>query len=214
MILTPESTQMIGDIIEQNPNTTDTEIQQMIDAGSVPKFPVLTNPEEKDPEKMMLKAKMKVNEQGDVAEIYAIEDDFNGVYDYIPDVKSMSMGASEEMIKGRQIMIQTLTTNPLVLQLLQAEGFRPKIKELLEDGFEDLGTKDAGRYFEKLPPPQPMQNAIDPQTGQPIDPAQAGAQQMGGVQPPGGQPGLPQPPQAPPGAGFPQPLAGPSPARL
>jgi hypothetical protein len=214
MILTPESTQMIGDIIEQNPNTTDAEIQQMIDAGSVPKFPVLTNPEEKDPEKMMLKAKMKVNEQGDIAEIYAVEDDFNGVYEYIADVKSMAMGASEEMVKGRQIMIETLTTNPLVLQLLQAEGFRPKIKELLEDGFEDLGTKDAGRYFEKLPPPQPMQNAIDPQTGQPIPPPQAGAQQVGGVQPPGGQPGLPTAPQAAPGAGVPQPLAGPSPARL
>ena len=211
MILSPEATQTIGDIITMNPETSDAEIQQMVDAGSLPKYPVVENPNERDPEKMRIKPKMSVNETGDVAEIYAVQDDFNGVYDYIADVKSMAMGADTEMIQGRQNMIQTLTTNPLVLQLLQAEGYRPKIKELLESGFEDLGAKDAGRYFEKLQQ-QPM-NGIDPNTGQPINPAQAGANQMGGVQPPTGQPGLPTVPQAP-APVNPQQVARPSPARL
>jgi hypothetical protein len=202
MEVSPEAVKAIGDIIEQNPETSDAEIQQMIDAGSMPKFPVIENPGEKDLAKMKIKPKMKINATEDIADIYATEDDFSGTYDYIADVKSMAMGANEEMIRGRQNMTVTLTTNPIVLQLLQAEGFRPKIKELLEAGFEDLGTKDAGRYFEKLPPPQPMINGIDPQTGQPIAPPQQGAGQMGGVQPSPGQPGLPTPPQAPPGVGI------------
>jgi hypothetical protein len=212
MQLSPEATQTIGDIIEQNPNTTDAELQQMVDAGSLPKYPVITNPEEKDLTKAILKPKMKINDTGDIAEIYAIEDDFNGVYDYIADVKSMAVGAGEELIQGRQNAIAALTTNPLVLQLLQGEGFRPKVKELLESSFEDLGLKDAGRFFEKLPPPQPMMNGIDPQTGQPINPAQAGAGQMGGIQPPGQQPGLPTAPQAPPPVSPQQQMAGPRPA--
>lgn len=211
MILSPEATQLIGDIIAQNPNTSDAELQQMVDAGSQPKYPVVTNPEEKDITKLKLKPKMKINETEDIAEIYAIEDDFNGTYDYIADVKSMSIGANVEIMQGRQNAIQALTTNPIVLQLLQAEGFMPKIKELLETSFEDLGLKDAERFFEKL---QPQPQAIDPQTGQPINPAQPGAPQMGGVQPAPGKPGLPVAPQAPPRASVPQPMAGPSPARL
>lgn len=210
MILSPEATQMIGDIIEQNPNTTDAEIQQMIDAGSLPKYPVITNPEEKDVSKMEMKPKMKVNETGDIAEIYAIEDDFNGVYDYVADVKSMAMGAAAEMIQGRQVAFQDLTSNPLVLQLLQAEGYRPKVKELLESRFEDLGMKDAERFFEKLQP-QVLPGQVP---GQPGTPPQPGAAQVGGVQPAPGQPGLPAAPQAPIGASVPQPLAGPSPTGL
>ena len=210
MILSPEATQMIGDIIEQNPNTTDAEIQQMIDAGSLPKYPVITNPEEKDVSKYEMKPKMKVNETGDIAEIYAIEDDFNGIYDYIADVKSMAMGAASEMIQGRQVAFQDLTSNPLVLQLLQAEGYRPKVKELLVSRFEDLGMKDAERFFEKLQP-QVLPGQVP---GQPGTPPQPGAAQVGGVQPAPGQPGLPAAPQAPIGASVPQPLAGPSPTGL
>jgi hypothetical protein len=209
MQLSPEAAQTIADIIEQNPNTTQGELDQMIEAGSLPKYPVITNPEEKDPLNYKLKPKMKVNDTEDIAEIYSIEDDYNGTYDYIADVKSMAMGADSEMIKGRQIAFQDLTTNPLVLQLLQGEGYRPKVKELLESRFEDLGLKDAERFFEKLQP-----QAIDPQTGQPINPAQPGAPQMGGVQPTPGQPGLPTAPQAPAPIGIQQPMAGPRPAGL
>ena len=206
MIVSPEAIQMIGDIIQQNPNTTDTEIQQMVDAGSLPKFPVITNPEEKDPLKYEMKPKMKVNDTGDIAEIYSTEEDFQGTFDYIADVKSMSMGSSQELMQGRMNAINTLTTNPVVLQLLVGEGFRPKVKELLESSFEDLGLKDAGRFFEKLPPPQPMQN-VDPTTGQPIQgqppgAPQAGAGQMGGVQPPQQPAGVPNIPQAPPPIGI------------
>lgn len=199
MVLSPEAAQAIGDIIVQNPDTSDAEIEEMMEAGSMPKYPVVTNPEEKDPLKMKLKPKMEINETGDIANIYATPDDFEGTYDYIADVKSMASGAEAELIAGRQnavTMLLAAPTSPFVIQLLNAEGFRPKVKELLESNFEDLGLKDASRFFEKLPPPQPMQN-VDPTTGQPINPAQAGAGQMGGVPTAGGQPGLPLGPQAP-----------------
>ena len=88
----------------------------------------------------------------------------------------------------------TLTANPLVLQLLAGEGYRPKIKELLSQSFEDLGLKDADRFFEKLPPPQPYGQI----PGQPpVNPNAPGTPQMGGVQPPGQVGGLPQLPQTP-----------------
>lgn len=204
MILSPEAAKTIGDILEQNPNTSPEELQQMVDAGSLPKYPVITNPEEKDYTKMKLKPKMSINDTEDIAEIYAVEEDFDGDYHYIADVKSMAMGASEELIRGRQNAITLLTTNPVVLQLLIGEGFKPKVKELLESSFEDLGLKDASRFFEKMPPPQPMINAQDPNnpTGQPLGNPQQGAGQMGGVQPPAGQPGLPIAPQATPPIGI------------
>lgn len=209
LVTSPEAMQAIADIIVQNPDTTDEEIDQMREAGSVPKYPVVTNPKEKDPLKMNLKPKMKVNDTGDIAEVYATPDDFEGTYDYIADVKSMASGAEQDLILGRQNAVNMLLsapTSPFVIQLLNAEGFRPKVKELLESNFEDLGLKDASRFFEKLPPPQPMAN-VDPTTGQPINPAQAGAGQMGGVQPPMQQPGLPTAPQAPLGGGPTQPMA-------
>jgi hypothetical protein len=43
-----------------------------------------------------------------------------------------------------------LTTNQLVLQLLQNEGYKPKVKELLEATLEDTGLKDPERFFEKI----------------------------------------------------------------
>jgi hypothetical protein len=217
LVTSPEAMQAIADIIIQNPNTTDEELQQMKDAGSTPKYPVVTNPHEKDPLNINMKPKMSINDTGDIAEIYAVEEDFAGTYDYIADVRSMAVGANEELIQGRQNAVNMLLnapTSPFVIQLLNAEGFRPKVKELLEANFEDLGLKDASRFFEKLPPPQPAimgQNGIDPATGQPLNPAQAGANQMGGLPPPPGQPGLPVGPQTPAGIN-PQQMAGPRPA--
>jgi hypothetical protein len=197
MELTPEATQTIGDVVEQNPDTTDMELQQLIDAGTMPKYPVVENPEEENPDLIRVKPKMKVNDTGDIADITMVPDDLDGTYDYIADVRSMAVGAEQELMQGRQNAIATLTTNPVVVQLLAGEGFRPKLKELLSQSFEDLGLKDSDRFFEKLPPPQPLNGQVD-QNGQPINPPQAGAPQMGGVQPNMPQPGLPGVPQTPP----------------
>jgi hypothetical protein len=213
MQLSPEAAQTIADILQQNPNTSPQELDQMAQAGMMPKYPVVTNPNEKDPAKLKIKPKMKVSDTGDIADIYAVPEDLDGSYDYIADVRSMAVGAEQELMQGRQNAINTLTANPLVLQLLQGEGYKPKIKELLSQSFEDLGLKDSDRFFEKLQPvsPQPMLNGQPQIPGQPVNPAQAGAPQMGGVQPPMPQPGLPPLPQTPPPTGSQQQMAGPQP---
>jgi hypothetical protein len=200
MQLSPESTQTIGDILQQNPDTSDMELQQLMQAGMTPKYPVVTNPEEKDLSKVVLKPKMKINETGDVADLYLVPEDLEGDYDYIADVRSMASGADQELIQGRTNALQILTTNANVLQLLQQEGYRPKIKELLGQSFEDLGLKDSDRFFEKLTPALNGQATIPGQP--PISPTQTGNPQMGGLPTNSPIPGLPAVPQAPPPTGI------------
>lgn len=164
MQLTPESGQMIGDIIHQlDGNLSDGDLQSMISAGSVPQFPVFDNPDVKDPSKLNFKPKMTMNATGDGAELSVIPEDLDGNYDYIADVKSMSAGADHDQAEGIQSAIDGLTTNPVILQMLQAEGVKPKIKDLLVANFENKGLGDAERFFEKAAPPQaPGQPGQDP----------------------------------------------------
>lgn len=185
MILPAESMKMIGDVITQHQgNIPDNELNGMIEAGKVPKFPIFDNPSEKDPSKLSYKPKMSVNEMKDGAEVTVVPEDLNGSYDYVASVRSMAAGADQEMIEGRQNLLETLTTNPAVLQLLAQEGVRPLMKDLLVNSFEDMGVKDAERYFEKLPPPPPA-----PVPGQiPPDPNS----QMQGLNQFAGMPGNPQ----------------------
>lgn len=180
MYLPEESAQAVADIIIQNPDISPEEVNEIAEAGKLPKHPVVENPGEKDPEKLKIKKKMSVNEMGDVAKVYVTPEDLEGVYDYIPDVKSMGAGAEAELIQGRQNAVNILTTNEIVLQLLAQEGFRPKIKELLSSNLEDLGLKDAERFFEKLQPMQP------PLPGQ-VAPGANVANVAPGMQPPPAQ---------------------------
>jgi hypothetical protein len=186
----------------------------MTQAGSLPRYPVVVNPNEKNPMKIQLKPKMKVNETGDVADISMVPDDLDGNFDYIADVKSLAAGSEQEQMNGQQAMINTLLTGPSavnVIQMLQGEGYKLKVKEMLSDSFENLGANDPERYFEKIQQSAIMGNGQTPgQPGQPvIDPTQAGAPQMGGIQSPQPGPGLPQLPQAHPIAGPSQQMAGP-----
>jgi hypothetical protein len=194
MQLSPEAATTIADILEQNPDTSDIELQQMVEAGSMPKYPIVENPDEKNPEKMIIKPKMKINDTGDIADIYAVPEDLDGSYDYIADVRSMAVGAEQELMQGRQNAITTLTANPIVLQLLQGEGYRPKIKELLSQSFEDLGLKDSDRFFEKLPQQAPVPG-MPPQPGQPQPGQVPGQSPMGGAIPNAVAPQLPPPMQ-------------------
>lgn len=150
MDVAPEATKMIADIITQmNGDVNDYELNGMIEAASTPRFPVFENPNEKDPEKLIVKPKLRVNETQDGAELSLVPEDLDGSYDYIPDVKSMALGASDTLIQGRQRAIDTITSNPVVLQLLQQQNVIPDIKEMLISNFEDLGFKDAERFFKQ-----------------------------------------------------------------
>lgn len=180
MEVRPEAMQMIQDIIDQNPDMDDQELMEMMEAAATPKFPVYENPEEKDPTKLIVKPKLKLEETEDAGELTILPEDLEGNFDYIPDVKSMSTSASEQMMFARQQAIERLTTNQIVLQLLAEEGYKPKIKELVSDDLEDSGLRDADRYFDRY------EQQVLPQ---------AGNQQMGGPTPPqqtNGVPGVSQ----------------------
>lgn len=136
--------------IEEDPEMSDEEMRILYDSALVPKYPVVENPKQRDPDKLRVKPKMNVSETGDSAEVIIVPEDLSGTYDYIPDVKSMAAGSNQEMIQSRQTAINTLTSNPIVLQMLQQQGYSPNIREMFIDQFEDTGLRDAQRYFEEV----------------------------------------------------------------
>lgn len=191
MTVSPETLSMIGDIVEQEPNMSDFQLEQMIEAGLEPRFPVVENPGEKDIEKLRIKPKMKISDLKDSAEVSIVPKDLEGTYDYIPDVKSMSLGSGEELAQARQQAIQLFTANPTVLQLMQQEGYRPNVKELLRSTLEELGLRDADRFFTKIE-----------------NEPKAAAQANGGLAPNSQIGGLPGAPQAAPQGGVPEQVGG------
>jgi len=183
----PEAMQMIADIVENSPDMGDSEIMTLYEAAATPKFPVVENPDEKDPTKLKVKAKMRKIGDAEV-DLSVLPEDLDGLYDYKPDVQSMSVGAGKELELARTKAIEFLTTNQLVLQLLQEEGYRPAIKELIQSDLEAKGLKNAQRFFKEIK-------------------TQEGDNQMGGAGQVGGVPGIQGVSQALAGAGIPQPMA-------
>jgi hypothetical protein len=119
--------------------------------------------------------KFQMDQSGTGGELIVEPKDLAGVYDYIPDVESMSIQNTEQS-KQKMTLLQTLISSPVIMQLLQLEGQKPKISELLTETMEDLGFKDAKRFFEQ---------AEQPQMGE-YGPAQAGQPLQGGTPPPQG----------------------------
>jgi len=106
-------------------------------------------------------------------------EDLKGNYDFIADVESMALSAGEQQMQGRKAAFNMLLSNPLVVEFLAKEKVRPKFKDLFVAWLEDVGMKDAEKFFENIPP-----------------------EEMLG--PPGmGQPGMGQPGMAPQGMGQP-----------
>lgn len=146
--LDEEATKMIADtVMSQNGDVSDLQLMQMAEAGSMPKYPVVENPQETDPEKLLIKPKMKLDETGTEAEISLVPEDLNGTFDYIPDVESMSSGASDKLDKARRDATDLLFNNQNVIQLLAQQGQQPNVKEILIEAFEAGGTRDPSRFF-------------------------------------------------------------------
>lgn len=197
MVLTEEAANYVQEIVqsfgESGTQLTDGDLNTMIEAAKVPKYPVIENPDEKDSSKLRYKTKMKLSETGDQAELSILPYDMEGHYDFIPDMQSMEASASEQLMMARSQAIAQIT-NPNLLQLLQLEGQRPKIKDLLIADLEDKGLKDAERFFEPAQPP--------------IDPAQAGFNPTGGTLPNSQALGMGNVPQAPTQPAIDQQMAG------
>ena len=106
-----------------------------------------------------------------MAELHVEPKDLEGSYDYIADVESMQPQSNDQMLAAKRAALE-MAKDPEFNQLLTAEGSKIKVQELMEDYLETLGFKDAGKYFEKLPPMQPPgmpgQLPVDPMmNGQP-----------------------------------------------
>lgn len=112
--------------------------------------------------------KMNVTPTREYAELRLEPEDLLGNYDYIADTESMSPPNQEQTMAAKKMAVE-MAINPQATQALAADGKKIKLQELLEDFYEGLGFKDAGKYFEELQV-NPMKN------GQPqgIVPAGAG----------------------------------------
>lgn len=171
----------IADTITQAPDAvTPQMISQVAQDASLPNNPVITNPEEENPENYDVVPKLNVSDNGDEADLYIEKGDLDGLYDYVPDVKSMAAGAGIMQQQAREKFLET-ALNPVVQQMLTTSGQMLDIKEILTSGAEDAGYKDAESLFKPVEQAQP-----------------------GGAIPMGGVPGAPQAVQQPGVPGVPQ----------
>ena len=119
--------------------------------------------------------KFAPDELGGGGDLYIEPGDLVGNYDYVPDIETMQ-APSQEKVEQKLTAILGTITNPAVMQMLQMEGKKPKIMDLLIKMFESTNViKDADAYFEDIPQAPMMEgggiNGID-QTGAPT--AEAG----------------------------------------
>ena len=142
-----EVTNQLADMIQQNPNMIDpTMIQSIVEQTAIPAVPVNTTPNKRVGEFV---PKLEMDKYGEFASLRVEKDDITGNYDYIPDVKSMAVGTSEQLSIGRNQLFQTLVS-PNVNAQLQAEGDKIKLKELIIAIAEDNGVRNAGKFFESV----------------------------------------------------------------
>lgn len=109
-----------------------------------PRFPV--NIGSKKESKIV--SKVQLDEHGDGAVLHVEPSDLKGTFDFTVDVESMKVTAEEERKQAQQTAVSLLVSNPNLLGILQQEGVRPKFKSLFVSWLEDLGFRDAERFFE------------------------------------------------------------------
>ncbi len=147
--LTDEAARLLASSAEQGVELNPEEFMQPlypipVNGGAVPKFQVEPN--------------------GEVGYLVMEKADVSGNYDYIPNVESMRINSDQELLLAKQQAI-IQATKPETGQLLAQEGYKLNLKELLVDYYEQLGLKDADKYFERL---QGGENAAEAAVQQPL----------------------------------------------
>ncbi|MCB1712683.1 MAG: hypothetical protein KDH96_09490 [Candidatus Riesia sp.] len=142
--LADDTVQEIAQAIEGGAAMSDEALTTLVEDVTVPKYPVIENPND-DPMNYKVRSKLEIKNNQE-AELFLTPDDMDGVYDYVPDVKSMAAGAGVMAQKARQEAVE-LALNPQVQQMLTAKGESFDIKELLVANLEDAGYKDADSLF-------------------------------------------------------------------
>jgi hypothetical protein len=132
--------------------------------------------------------KFSPDQLGEGGNLYIEEGDLMGTYDYIPDIETMKAPTDED-IEAKLTSILGVLTNPAILQMIAAEGKKPKVVDLLVKLFEATKViKDADAFFEDLPPQEQMGGVNgQQQPGQGgVNPPEAGLPGQGV----GGNPGM------------------------
>lgn len=174
MEIPEDAMQTIADTIQANPEGVSPQmLDQIARDVQVPSNAVITNTKP-----LEFKPKLDLGERGGAA-LYLEQDDLDGLYDYIPDVKSMAAGAGEQMQQARRLAYEA-SNNPQAIAALQAQGKRLKMDEILVNMWEDAGYKDAESLIEDV------NDAMMDPNGQGLN--QQGAA-LGGVSPTAGIPG-------------------------
>lgn len=118
--------------------------------------------------------KFTLEEGGEAGSLILEPDDLSGNYDYIADTASMVLPDDAQILSAKKQMVE-LALNPATGQQLMQEGYKLKVKEVIEDFFEQLGLKDAEKYFEKAQQLGGMPDAgINPAGAGSLIPGQAG----------------------------------------
>lgn len=170
-----EAISAMGDMIgNTDGNMSNEEMGLIRSETEVPRFPVILNPNEKNPMNYDIQPKMSIDDTGGLAELLITPDDLGGLYDYVPNVKSMALSAGDEQTQGRNRTLE-LIMNPQLQGMLAQEGVKIKIKDLLIAKMEADGQQNAAKLFEDLPKQQPLpQQGMPPQAPQPVVPPQGG----------------------------------------
>lgn len=133
------------------PDDADAQIAMLAEQGmamnpndlAVPQYPI-------EVEGAMM-PKFNVEEGGEMGQLIITPDDLAGNYDFIPDIESMMIPDSNQMIMAKKEALE-VSLNPATQQALLMEGYKIKVKEMFEDYLEQVGMKDADKYFEKGDP--------------------------------------------------------------
>ena len=194
MEITPEAMAEVKSIIElsaqEGYELTDIDMNNLIESAKSPIYPVIENPNVKDPSKYKYHPKLKVSEKGDFAELSVVPEDLNGTYDYVPDIKSMSVGADIEYTQGLMQMFQMMVNQNIVGMLAQ-DGVKINIQDLLISLFNQYGAKNAEQYFSPINQTNVGTNGVAPggqiAPGQGVPPASPQGVQQQLAQSPGVQ---------------------------
>ena len=148
------------------------EGQELADIPAGPRFPVDLG------DGLGEVSKFQPDQYGDGGNLIIEPGDLSGNYDYIPDIETMQ-APSNQQIEQKLTSILATITNPAILQMLQAEGIKPKVKELIVKMFEATNViKDADAYFEDIPQQSPMDVQNQAQPGG-VTPPEAGMASQG-----------------------------------
>ncbi len=111
--------------------------------------------------------------------------DLMGTYDYIPDIETMQ-APSDSQVEQKLTAILGTITNPAVMQMLAAEGKKPKIMDILIKLYESTKViKDAESYFEDMPQPMMGQQDVNQINQGGLTPPEAGVPDQGNGVPTG-----------------------------